>query len=72
MDDPVDDVSVHLSKHEGRIILYFEITLLDGRHWTGTTTKLTWRAQMLSAIGLFRILHQIVDEMSHYYVTKEQ
>ena len=40
-DNPLDDVSVHLCEYERRVVLYVQISLLDGRHWTRTTAKLT-------------------------------
>ncbi len=41
LDEPVDDVSIHLSEYKWSIVLYSQISLLDGPHWTWTAAKLT-------------------------------
>lgn len=39
LNDPVDDVSVHLCKHKRSIVLHSQISLLDGCHRARTTAE---------------------------------
>lgn len=42
LNDPVDDVSVHLCKHKRSIVLHSQISLLDGCHRARTTAENPW------------------------------
>lgn len=37
---PMDSVSIHLGENKWSVVLYGEISFLDGRHWTRTAAKL--------------------------------
>lgn len=63
LDHPVDDVGVHLSEHKRSVVLYSQISLLDGRHWTRTAAELTWRANTRLVSLIIRPTGNTNDEM---------